>query len=65
VSTDRVELRADDFAAVLGGVYRVRQARITYYRERAFVLCHALGCDHPTTQTAVRMYLEAMQREAA
>lgn len=60
-----VDLSADDFAAVLGGIQRVREAHLEMLRERTIILEYALGEGHETTQASLRMYAAALEREAA
>lgn len=65
MSADRAELSAADFAAVLGGIQRVRDAHLTLLRERTIILARVLGEGHETTQVSLRMYAAALEREAA
>jgi hypothetical protein len=62
MSTDRAELAADDFAAVLGGIQRVREAWSNYCERRALLSGQTLGFDHPTTVSAAHAYYRVQQK---
>ena len=67
MSTDRAELAADDFAAVLGGINRYRQIKLHYLIEQYRLYKRTLGEDANPTQHAYAMLLNThakMQAEA-
>jgi hypothetical protein len=61
-------LSADDFAAVLGGKQRLRDAKIIYLSEQYFVCLHTFGPNAKLTQHAFAMVANMharMLKEAA
>lgn len=65
MSSQKAELSADDFAAVLGGIQRVREAHLKMLRERTIILARVLGEEHESTKASFLMYVQALEREAA